>query len=276
MLCRKPYKKGVLNYGCGQCTPCRINKAREWVCRMTLEAREHPYSAFVTLTYNEEHVPVDRSVHKRDVQLFLMRLRKEIYPRQIRFYAVGEYGDKTWRPHYHLIIFGLSPTEEKTVEKCWAKGFVLVGTAEPKSMGYVASYVVKKMTNPKDRRLDGRLPEFSLMSLRPGIGHGVVSRVCAAYDSEKGEAAFDKVGWITERLRLDGKQYHYGRYIKTKILDRMGIEKEIRKVHHAEVQAKVMDSEAGMDQATVDRARKTKCMAEEGRISAFRAKAKTL
>lgn len=276
MLCRKPYKKGVMSYGCGQCTPCRINKSREWVCRMSLEAREHPYSAFVTLTYNEESLPKDGCVHKTDMQLFLKRLRKEMYPRQIRFYGVGEYGDKSWRPHYHLMIFGLAPTEGKIVEKCWPQGFIKMGTAEGKSFGYVAGYVVKKMTNPKDRRLNGRNPEFALMSLKPGIGHGIVNRMVQAYDSVQGEAALSKQGWIAEKLRIDQKQYHYGRYLKGKILDKMEVPKDVRQLHHVEVQCNVLQREEGKSAKVLDREHKAKLAAESGRIQALRVKAKTL
>lgn len=126
-----------------------------WVARMMLEAQEHEISSFVTLTYDQEHEPKDRSVSKRHCQLFLKKLRKEIAPREIRYFAVGEYGGETWRPHYHLIIFGLYPTEEKTIEKCWPWGFITVGTAEPKSMAYTVGYVAKKMTQKHDPRLEG-------------------------------------------------------------------------------------------------------------------------
>lgn len=275
-MCRKPYKKGVMNYGCGQCTPCRINKSREWVCRMQLERREHQHAAFVTLTYNDECLPPDGSVQKRDLQNFLKRLRQEVAPRQLRYYAVGEYGDKSWRPHYHLIVFGLSPTEGKTVEKCWPSGFIKMGTAESSSMGYVAGYVVKKMTNPKDKRLEGRKPEFALMSLRPGIGHGIVQRMVNSYNTESGMLMFDKGGWIAERLRVDQKKYHYGRYIKSKILDGLGIPPEIRKLHHVEVQCQVLERDAGKNTKEIERATKARWAAESGRIQAVRAKTKTL
>lgn len=265
-----------MNYGCGQCTPCRINKSREWVCRMSLEAREHPYSAFVTLTYNDETLPKDGSVSKRDLQNFLKRLRKEIHPRLIRFYGVGEYGDKSWRPHYHLIIFGLSPTEGKIVEKCWKEGFIKMGTAEGKSFSYVAGYVVKKMTNPKDRRLEGRKPEFALMSLKPGIGHGIVPRMVQAYNSIQGQAALDKAGWISERLRIDQKKYHYGRYIKNKILETLGVTEDERKARHLEVQIQISERDAGKNATTLTRDWRAKLAAEQGRIQASRAKAKTL
>ena len=118
MICIKPLTlEGRGEVGCGQCRNCRINRRREWVGRMILEAKEHLFSSFVTLTYDDEHMPKDGSLCKKHLQQFIRRLRKALYPRKIRYYAVGEYGDKSWRPHYHLIVFGLSPDE--TSDRDW-------------------------------------------------------------------------------------------------------------------------------------------------------------
>lgn len=228
-MCLKPFKKeGMLEHGCGQCNPCRINRIRLWVGRMYLEAMEHPASSFVTLTYNEEHMPKDGCVTKKAVQLFLKRLRDLLPNQPIRYYAVGEYGDKSWRPHYHLIIFGLFPSQEQIVAKCWPFGFVSVGTAEPASMSYCASYIQKKLTKKTDPRLTGRTPEFCLMSLKPGIGAGVVERLKKAYSTEAGKASFDAVGWIVNRFKLEGMSYPLGTYLTNKLVEALGLTKEER------------------------------------------------
>ena len=65
----------------------------------------HPHNAYITLTYNDDHLPANGSLQPRDLQLFWKRLRKARTP-GIRYYACGEYGDQTARPHYHAIIFG--------------------------------------------------------------------------------------------------------------------------------------------------------------------------
>lgn len=220
-----------MEYGCSQCIPCRINKSRLWVGRMLLELSEHKYSCFVTLTYNEESIPVGGILKKKDLQDFLKRLRWNLGDREIRYFAVGEYGEVSWRPHYHLIIFGLSPTESEILEKSWKKGFVHVGTAEAKSMAYVCSYVLKNMRCKNDKRLEGRYPEFSIMSKRPGLGFGVVSRVRRAYETEEGKEAIKEVGWFSEGVRIGGKKYALGRYLKSKIEEGLGLDKEQKKAH---------------------------------------------
>ena len=201
---------------------------------MMMEAKEHEFNCFVTLTYAPEFVPSDGSLSKRPLQLFIKRLREAVAPRGIRYYAVGEYGDQSWRPHYHLVLFGVSPTEEPTIKACWPFGFVCVGTAEPSSMSYCASYVTKKMTNPKDKRLNGRHPEFCLMSRRPGIGHGVVARIVESYQGKRGLAALERDGWISEQVMTEGRKYPLGRYLKGKILDKLGVDPVARKAHNLE------------------------------------------
>lgn len=165
--------------------------------------------------------------------------------RKFRYYAVGEYGDKSWRPHYHLIIFGLSPTEGKLVEKCWPWGFSMVGTAEGHSMAYTASYVIKKMTNPKDQRLQGRTPEFCTMSRMPGLGAGVVARMVKEYGKPSGQAAFDKLGWITTQFRQQGHLYPLGRYLTEKVLSGLGLEKEAKDLHNQSVSLELHQKTAG-------------------------------
>jgi len=190
MLCKKPFRKENLSFGCGQCTHCRINKVREWQGRLLLEqSHTKTESAFVTLTYDDEHLPNPPHVDKRHVVLFLKQLRN-ISGRKFRYYAVGEYGDQSWRPHYHLIVFGLFPSEGDLVQKAWRKGFVYMGQCSEHSASYVASYLIKRMTKPKDARLLGRTPEFSLKS--QGIGRGIVEKYIKEWNSERGLAAFEK------------------------------------------------------------------------------------
>ena len=80
-----------------------------------LEVMEHEASCFITLTYNDENLPNPPVVSKREAQLFIKRLRKLLYPKLFRYYIVGEYGDKSNRPHYHALLFGVSPTQEKEI-----------------------------------------------------------------------------------------------------------------------------------------------------------------
>jgi len=108
MLCNKPYRKGNAEFGCGQCMPCRFNRRRLWTARLLLEATQHENKSFITLTYNDKNAPKDHSLDPSHYKNFIKRLRKAIYPKKIRYYLVGEYGDHTQRPHYHAALFGLS------------------------------------------------------------------------------------------------------------------------------------------------------------------------
>lgn len=216
MYCKKPYQKGPLKFGCGQCTPCRINRRRLWTGRMLLEYLEHPTSAFLTLTYNNEYLPEDLCLQKRDVQNFLKRIREQIAPRKIRYYAAGEYGDENLRPHYHLIVYGLSPLEVKLVEKCWTYGFVKIGTVTPQSISYVSGYITKLQKNHIILRELNRSPEFSLMSKDPGLGFGVVARFKKAYETSRGRAALLSDGWFKAAIQTGALQYPLGRYLAAK------------------------------------------------------------
>lgn len=179
---------------CGQCMLCRIAKAREWAVRMEHEASLHDVSIFLTLTYDDAHLPLTDdglpTLRYKDVQGFLKRLRDRIKPIKIRFFCAGEYGDNTARPHYHAIVFGWFPEDAETfsqpgeknklwisqlVAECWPFGFHLIAKPSFDAMCYVAGYVQKKLHGGSPEEIEahykGREPERGVMSRRPGIGH---------------------------------------------------------------------------------------------------------
>lgn len=183
---------------CGQCTGCRVDHAIDWETRLYHECQLHERMAFLTLTYNDVWLPDDYGVHKRELQLFMKRLRKAIQPIRVRFFACGEYGDTNFRPHYHLILFGYDFPDmvpwRKTgsgfvvyrssqLDSIWGMGHAEIGTVTPQSCGYVARYVLKKVNgklesehytrpHPLTGEVNQVSPEFVIMSNRPGIGHG--------------------------------------------------------------------------------------------------------
>lgn len=155
----------------------------------------HSRNAFVTLTYDQEHMPVDGSLDVREWQLFAKRVRKELGP--FRFLHCGEYGERTYRPHYHALLFGLDFADrvllrEKrggnlyaspTLERLWGRGQCSFGAVTPQSAAYVARYSVKAESGSRRkeqyRRLDEETgeewyvrPEYLTMSRRPGLGAG--------------------------------------------------------------------------------------------------------
>lgn len=190
---------------CGQCIGCRLEKARQWAMRCMHEAQLHEECSFITLTYNNESLPYYEvngklvpTLCKEDFQRFMKRLRKKITPREVRYYACGEYGDRLGRPHYHAILFGYDFEDKnvlhqgavrsfkktfqksivdntlytsETLEKVWGFGFVTIGEVTFESAGYVARYCTKKITGKRAiAHYKGKEPEFALMSRMPGIG----------------------------------------------------------------------------------------------------------
>lgn len=146
-----------------------------WSVRIMHEVKAWPCSSFVTLTYDDDHLPLNGSLVKSDVQLFLKRLRKNL-GRTFKYFLGAEYGEHGLRPHYHIIFFGVGSSDRLQVERAWGKGHIFVGGVTHDSARYVASYTLKKLTGPASAAYSARgvIPEFSLMSRRPGIGFGFV------------------------------------------------------------------------------------------------------
>lgn len=225
MLCENPYMTGLQPNPCGSCIPCRVQKLRLWTSRLTLESFNHGDSCFVTLTYNEEHCPKDYSLNPEHTRLFINRLRKSIYPRKFRYYYVGEYGEDLQRPHYHLILFGISILEHELLEKNWGMGFVSVGDVNETTIRYTLGYCMKKLSNKDDPRLAGRYPEFSRMSRRPGIGFNSIPVLQQILETEHGCDELALLGDVPSALKLGRKSLPLGRYLKGKIREAMGRKK---------------------------------------------------
>lgn len=185
---------------CRKCVGCRLAKSREWANRVVMEQQYHSDCWFLTLTYDDEHLSTSHaigafgdilSVHatlvKRDLQKFLKRVRFNS-GQAIRYYAAGEYGTQTYRPHYHILLFGLKLDDlevlqknfagdqyytSKFIEKCWSLGYHILGKVTWQSAAYTARYTMKKATHGFDKRyyaVAGIEPEFQTMSLKPAIG----------------------------------------------------------------------------------------------------------
>ena len=212
MLCKKPVRVGVNAYPCLQCMPCRMNRRRVWKHRIWLEAMKHERNSFVTLTYDDEHLPAGGTLVPRDFQLFIKRLRfclSDVVP--FRYYGVGEYGDTSWRPHYHAALFGVGPELAQVVNKVWGLGHTMSGDLSLASAEYIAGYVTKKMTKKDDVRLQGRHPEFARMSLKPGIGADAMSDVGASLTGALERYSLSPMD-VPCSLRHGGKDLPLGRY----------------------------------------------------------------
>jgi len=224
MLCKKPYSSRGASFGCGQCMHCRYNRRRLWTHRIILEAVVHPTASFVTLTYNDESLPDAGSLRPRDLTLFLKRVRRALPDRTIRYFAVGEYGDDSWRPHYHLALFNVDENDYPTVQECWDFGFVYFGDLTWESAAYIAGYVTKKMTGKDDDRLNGLYPEFARMSLRPGIGALSITQVADALQNKYGWDEIARTGDVPDSLLHAKKSMPLGRYLRRKLREAMNFE----------------------------------------------------
>ena len=187
---------------CGKCVGCRIDYSRSWATRCILEAQYHSRSMFLTITYDDDNVPHScypdletgeikdiLTLSSKDFTLFIKRLRyyySERFNKEFRFFACGEYGSTTLRPHYHAIIFGLELDDLKEVkqshtgfplyqsdlvDKAWNKGFVLLSDNTWETSAYTARYIMKKQKGEGSSVYEefNIEPEFVRMSRMPGI-----------------------------------------------------------------------------------------------------------
>lgn len=254
MFCEHPKSFSGQVVGCGQCLPCRFNKRREWTHRICLEALQWEDNAFINLSYSDEHLPriapADvAELRPRHLQLFLKRLRWSHHAWQLanrvndvqrlRFFAVGEYGDETWRPHYHAAVFnfptcargGITRADLHSrgrscclpcdmVRDAWGLGAVVLGSLEISSAQYVAGYVTKKLTRRDDLRLEGRHPEFARMSNRPGIGVGFMHDVASEFLALN---LATRESDVPVTLALGGRSFPLGRHLRKKLRQMIGI-----------------------------------------------------
>lgn len=203
-MCLTPYNNSKLGLRlpCGHCIECLKMRANVFAVRCSFEASLHSENCFLTLTYDDEHIPADKRVNKRDVQLFLKRLRKNI-DFQIKYFACGEYGGHTHRPHYHLIIFGWQPSDlvqvgqdrysSDLVSNAWKNGFVSVGlSVDSQTSKYAAKYLQK---------CNKEYPCFLLLSKNLGF------------------SAFNKKWLDTGRIYYEGKSMRIPRYFLDKLDD---------------------------------------------------------
>lgn len=206
-----------LEIPCGQCLGCRLQYSRQWADRCMMELEDHESAYFITLTYSDEFInqanqigrtrryysdpetgeaKVSLSLCKDDLQRFFKRLRYHQGP--VRYYACGEYGDNSKRPHYHAIVYDLNIPDLRFykfsglkdryynsdfLQKVWTDngvpcGHVVIGKVTWETCAYTARYVMKKAKGITSDIYDvfNMEPEFVVMSRRPGIGKAYYDR----------------------------------------------------------------------------------------------------
>ena len=174
---------------CGRCIACRISKAHDWAVRGILESYCHEKSSFITLTYDDEHLPKNLSVSKVEFDKFVKRLRENLsrkYPGVlVKVLGSGEYGDHSLRPHYHAIVYGFDFPDRQPLyrfkgnqyftspflSELWEFGNHVIGEVNLTTITYCAKYVIKKVTGDRAAEHYGdRDPEFGYYPRRPALG----------------------------------------------------------------------------------------------------------
>lgn len=172
-----------LKIPCGKCPGCKLEQSRQWAVRCMHEKRLHNASMFLTLTYDDNHLPPGGTLVPNDLTKFLKRLWH--VNKSLRYFACGEYGENTSRPHYHVLVLNQNLPDLKsiksgaeynlyasaTLSRLWPHGNHAIGDVTFESAAYVARYCMKKKQDGKTVT-DGRTPEYIVMSRRPGLGAG--------------------------------------------------------------------------------------------------------
>lgn len=198
-------KGQLITVPCGKCNFCLQAKRADWTFRLMQEEKVSKSGFFVSMTYADEHLVYGDggpTLCKADFQLFFKKLRNS-QPKGLRYFAVGEYGSKYGRPHFHMLLFNAVYRDilfaARDIERIWQKGHVDVGDIEPASIHYVAKYVINR---PGD--YSGRVAPFCLMSRRNGIGFNYM----------------DKRSWHRHAMRnyvsVNGVKSRLPRYFKDK------------------------------------------------------------
>jgi len=246
MLCKKMVSSKGTVHPCGQCLFCRINSKREWISRLLLENACHLNSQFWTLTYDEENLPTriapgrpvlgsgykdvrgfERSVAllpvasqagtllKHDLQNFFKRYRKR-HESLFRYFAVGEYGEKLGRPHYHVLAFGAC-IEKDELQELWSRGHVHIGDVTSASINYCVEYAVKKQSKDIDLVNLRRQPEFAVMSRNPGIGSYALGSIREAIFKTPPLPSGEYL--IPDEYMVSGRKYPMSRYLRSQLED---------------------------------------------------------
>lgn len=161
---REGFSDKPVSVPCGKCVGCLMTRAFYWSVRCVCESHFHDESYFLTLTYDDKHLPLDHNLNRADFQSFMKRLRYHFSGYKLKVFYCGEYGERRHRPHYHCIIFGLPLKKENvkfyldpeaskrgnkqylcpSLQKIWGNGIVKIGTFTHSSAAYVAQYTLKK------------------------------------------------------------------------------------------------------------------------------------
>lgn len=199
---------------CGRCPECLGKKRQDWYFRLQIELQNSLSCYFLTLTYNDEHLPKcldDKPCFSvDDVQKFLKRLRKFYTGSKIKYFLIGEYGGNFGRPHYHSIMFNLPKKDIYTlnneISQIWKNGYTSLANITDARIGYCCKYCLQNLQSKRTAAHPSLFPPF-LVSRNPAIGSSYLTDSNIVYHLNN----------KTFNTNFCGKNFILPRYLREKI-----------------------------------------------------------
>lgn len=169
--------KYLIHVPCNKCVECMSRNTQQWAFRLQNELKHSKCAVVVTLTYDDENVPkatdfntgeIQLTLSKQDATKFIKSIRKRTKRQGIKYFLVGEYGKETNRPHYHAIIFNVSPADQDKIKDAWHRGFTYIDSPSSASIGYILKYINKSVFAYAKKQIRKEVPEFRLISKKIG------------------------------------------------------------------------------------------------------------
>lgn len=208
---------------CGKCPHCLRTRQAGWIFRLNEEQKQSKTSCFITLTYEDDHLPFSEkgypTLKNKDFQSFMKRLRKPPKHLQlfqltnVRYYAIGEYGSESYRPHYHAIMFNLPKSYvdyPEILQSIWTHGYVHVAECNVKTIAYTTKYMMKTFTT------DGRHPDDDRQRERLMASNGLGK----SYLNEKRKTFYHETQ-TPYIIGYGGQKISMPRYYKEKIFSKL-------------------------------------------------------
>lgn len=224
---------------CGKCGLCLQHRRDQWRFRLEAEANNSTSGYFITLTYDDSHIPMDSKPSKRHLQLFLKKFRKRISGHHIKYFVVSEYGEQTERLHYHMLLFDypgsynhLIKDLQRTWQYCDPEHFTypgVIGLVTPSSIAYVCKYclnTIQDLPLTRDEILEHEIfgtplreVKRNIMLCSKGIGKSYLTPAMEYYLQQQANGQ----GFINQRFRSLPRYYRdkvYDDEMKLKIYEK--------------------------------------------------------
>lgn len=214
MYCTNPnYINGRFT-PCRHCKACEVAKKKEWADRLIIESTYWPYSYFVSMTYDPEHMPPDLSLRPKEMVDWKKRLGY-YFGKVPQLYYCGEYGDEGDLPHYHAIVF-CDSDQFHNILKSWTLGRISIEFCTPERCAYTTGYTTEKIDKPE--RTDGRHPEFHGASRKPPLGYRLLFDILEKMATNDGfrERILRHV-YPPYSVQIGGKNIRLPPYIRNKL-----------------------------------------------------------